>query len=479
MSNDSGPQPAVPPRMKLGLNYPWSTNRFVEIGPGRPTGTQLARNLFNLFNMGIEVVRTWLLADGFNYGLAPIKRSASISKVTVASKTAVYTAANDFASIMSSSSGLKLSINGCTTPALNGTFTVTQLSSTSFACTVDTPDLVEPESSAQARPVAVLAAPVFAWNFRPPNQTDPDFTTTFRQMLRAFKQAKMKIIPSLISFEFGGNRGEPDNRGKDGKASAAGGGRSDCFTDVNKRTTFLNFVLADLLLVSKEPEFDKDMIFAWEIMNEPQWNINPFGPHSRHNLPPPSAGGPELTKFARVPELTDVQMNAFLADGVQLIEAMGFESTVGHASFSDILDINTGKVAPLVTGSKPQFHYYSRILVDPGQIENSRLFFPFFPNGQKAFLGEFDSDLNRSGNPWQELKSKGLDTTLARLRLLQKEGCELAVLWPDMGAPVTHGGAPDSGELKHIVDDDPIKLLPTTRNAIVRFTGGQLPPASE
>lgn len=35
-------------------------------------------------------------------------------------------------------------------------------------------------------------------------------------------------------------------------------------------------------------------------------------------------------------------MNVFLDEAIQLIENLGFKSTVGNRSFSDILDISSG-----------------------------------------------------------------------------------------------------------------------------------------
>lgn len=40
---------------------------------------------------------------------------------------------------------------------------------------------------------------------------------------------------------------------------------------------------------------------------------------------------------------------------------------------------------------------------------------------------------NASGKPWPELQnSKKRDTTLERMKLLETEGCELALIWPDL-----------------------------------------------
>jgi hypothetical protein len=405
--------------MNVGFNYPMSFNRYgADIGPdphvdlprflreqqleqqGRvksiplpPLFTHIDRNLENLKRMGIDVVRFFLLGNGFNYGQGPTRRN---------------------------------------TPSPNA------------------------------------AAPFFDWDFTPPSRTDERFKFHFEELLKRFKKADMKIIPSLIDFMAVGN-----SRGRDAKGLAPSG-RADCIKDTTKRGTFLNTVLADLLMISRQ---FKDQIFAWEVMNEPLWATSIFGPLSSPPFAqlPTTGADPVLSGFLRVPEVTVVNssgqivksaedvMKDFLQEAIQLIENMGFESTVGHRRFQDILDPATGQFG--VTGSRPQFHYYGKHAFgfgDPPQIKGQRLFSTFFPKGRHAFLGEFDSDLNSHGKPWPELAGK--DTTLNRLILLDQEGCELALIWPDK--------APSGTE-------DPIKLEQATRQAIVNFTRGKLPPANE
>ena len=74
------------------------------------------------------------------------------------------------------------------------------------------------------------------------------------------------------------------------------------------------------------------------------------------------------------------------------------------------------------------------------------------------FLGEFDSDHDVNGKPWSRDLLGGKDTTLNRLELLESEGCELALIWPD---------------LPTAADKDPIRLQADTRSAIVEYTSNQ------
>jgi hypothetical protein len=398
--------------MMVGFNYPMSFNRYgADIGPnpfvplaqfnaeraleakGRASAAQiplpplfanLDRNLRNLKAMGIDVVRFFLLANGFVYGNAPIPRNT---------------------------------------------------------------------------PSPVPAAPFFDFAFSPPTRTDERFKLHFAELLKRFKAAGLKIIPSLIDFFWVAKSSPPDAKG------LAAGGRADCINDANKRSTFLNTVLADLLVESLN---FKEQIYAWEVINEPIWCVSTIGPLSQPPFSPPTPGQ-VLAGVFRVPEVTDVQMNLFISEAVQLIENVGFPSTVGNRSFSDLLDLTTGKPGLFLTGNRPQFHFYSKAFFD-GSIKGQRLFRRFFRDRQKAFLGEFDSDFNTFGKPWTPDLAQ--DTTLNRLNLLQSEGCECALIWPDKGPNASARSA------QNLPPDvaDPIKLRDRTRKAIVQFTGGILPP---
>src|SRR6266852_4002689 len=253
-----------PRRMRVGFNYPWSYHRFgIDLGPNVEVDstrwvrerslaahgkagaiplaplnlfTHLERNLVNLKHLGIDIVRYWILCNGFNYyGSGPIKRN---------------------------------------TPS----------------------------------PIPLLR--FYDWRFTPPFETDQRFTYQFGLLLEKFQQHDMQIIPSLISFEFAGNPPvPPDAKG------LAGGGHANCITDRNARLIFLSTMLNDLLVVSQK---FKKTIFAWEVANEPYWNISPFGPLSQS--PPTYAlpgTDPVLTGIAkRVPEVNYEQMAEFLQEAI-------------------------------------------------------------------------------------------------------------------------------------------------------------------
>jgi hypothetical protein len=278
------------------------------------------------------------------------------------------------------------------------------------------------------------------YTFAPPSIVDKRFRRDFTELLVRFKNAGMQLIPSLLNFEFGSEMiagASPNGTGH--------GGRADVMRDPVKRKVFLDTMLAELLSASAafKQQTGSAPILAWEVINEPVWLCVGFGPLSNPKWLPRQA------------ELTDSQMTDFLSDAIKRIEAAGFRSTVGHRYFSDL------KKYP--TGNMPQFHYYAEHpfpgYTDPAQIQGQRL----FSGDSKPFLGEFDSARNRFGNPWPELRID--PSTTARLKLLENEGCEIALIWSDL---------PDNDVT--VVKKDIIKLIDVTRMEIAAYTHGVLPP---
>jgi len=360
----------VPGELVVGFNYPWSRDHYgwdfgprlrdpggvivtpvtfrmeqqmafqgqasalplpsiFECQPGSQV-SNLERNLTILRELGIQVVRIWLVANGLAYGSAPVKRK----------------------------------------------------------------DYNDGESAGE------LAN--YDWAYTVPPRADPRYGYQFGQLLSLFKKCHMQILPSLLDFPWGGNSslptgppGSPQDTERRGfqALGLAPGGRSDCFKDARKTDLLLGTLLTELLAVAAAPEY-KGVVYAFEVINEPAWNVLFYG----------------KLGTVRCPEATIDQMNHFLDQACRTIQGYGLASTVGHRFYQDI--IGSG-FAPrfAVTGSKPQFHYYARSplgLADPPQIKGSWLFqgIPI----PKPFLGEFDSAQNRHGNPWWELK--GNDTTL-------------------------------------------------------------------
>lgn len=292
--------------------------------------------------------------------------------------------------------------------------------------------------------------------FNPPSRVDRRFRRDLEELLRRFKKYGLQLIPSLISFEFCSDK----IAGTGPQEGVGYGGRADAINDPSKRKVFLDTMLAELLAASAP---FKDQICAWEVINEPVWVYQGAGPLSKPSWVP------------RIPEVKREVMNAFLEDALARIEAAGFRSTVGHRYFSDVKQMKTGTM--------PQFHYYNGYATagqalpgmrsDPKQIRGQKL----FDGTPRPFLGEFDSRSDRFGEPWNDDLPHS-DSTLERLRLLEREGCELALIWPELGG--AKEGRVASGTLgaerKEVDGNDVIKLLPETCRSIAAFTGGVAPP---
>ncbi len=303
-------------------------------------------------------------------------------------------------------------------------------------------------------PSPTRASPSDSYSFSPPPRVDARFARDFREILERFKRAQLQIIPSLIDFKFTGDLLYTPGP-MPGLGAAA---RADIIRDPVKRKLFLDTMLGTLLEVSKDyPQ----QIYAWEVANEPFWMSFEYGLNSV----------PSTKK--RRPEVNVAQVQAFLKDATARIEAAGFKSTVGHRFFTDM---TTFKAA----GTRPQFHYYAKnsgnvshiemgvtslvgLPSDPPKIKGSHLFDLDPIAKQRPFLGEFSSEIDfELAEPWYTDFVLG-GSTSDRLQLLESEGCELAMLWPDL---------PDSAV------SDTIKLASSTRQAIVDFTKGTLPNES-
>src|SRR5262249_19508520 len=142
-----------------------------------------------------------------------------------------------------------------------------------------------------------LPFPDTNWLFDPPDTLDPRFLRDFRELLVHFSKQDMKIIPSLISFEFfHRNRTVlPDLNG------CIAEGRYQVATDPDKRRKFFDTVLDKFLDISED---FRETILAWELMNEPHMITGPF---STYGLFHP-------------PEVHDDDMTAFLREGLDRIE---------------------------------------------------------------------------------------------------------------------------------------------------------------
>jgi hypothetical protein len=271
-----------------------------------------------------------------------------------------------------------------------------------------------------------------------PAQLDPRVSEQLGEMFQAFADEDMLVIPSLIDFKAFGQRrvlttGPPE----------CTNGCTDRHAIVNDATTrrgFFSQVLTPFLTVSRP---FRDVVYAWEVLNEPIWNVNE----------------PRLTSLVtRVRRdvvgktaISKLAMQRFLQEAVDIIEHFDveprFKATVGHRFARDLERFPTGKL--------PQFHYYPLNVLGVTLVDRT------LPSAgtTRAFLGEVAAGSH--GHPWPELN--GADAAdprtrvVERLRFAQAKGYPLTLLWPD-----EDGGSMFPGP-------DPLKLSPAARAGVVDF----------
>lgn len=362
MGND-GPQPVVP-GFQVGFNYPWAFDDYGQnFGPiffVPPEGQGLPRwkktlpeRLKDLEFLGIKIVRWFILMNGLTYG-----------KITVDSQGIIQT--------------------------------------------MQAPKERIPVEKVVVGPRGVRLHFIGSgWAFEPPAQLDPLFIDHFRQMLQAFRDRNLQVIPSLVDFPFFAmpplHLPFDSTRLLAPRDPNSGGGRTDIMTDPTKRRHFFDTVLEPLLQVSVP---FKDQIFAWEVMNEPSWLIN------------------TLTPVDNDPTMNQTVLTTFLQEGLDRIHnhpEFAQKSTVGHRFHSDLSKFPTGRI--------PQFHYYAKFF-DDNTIP---------PAGGNKFIGEFAPDVNTllfasiradQAAPWSELSGADNDV-FNKLQLLASKGYKMAMIWPD------------------------------------------------
>lgn len=272
-----------------------------------------------------------------------------------------------------------------------------------------------------------------------PEALDPRVTRELQAMFAAFAEAKLLVIPSLIDFKAFGERkvlGQAPRTRTNGCTD-----RHDIVNDTAIRQRFFEQVLRPFLAVSKP---FRSAIYAWEVQNEPIWNVRELSVTSLVTDLERSAVG--RTKVSRP------AMQTFLQEAVDIIERFEveprFDATVGHRFARDLERFPTGRLR--------QFHYYPLRALGFALLDRT------LPDAAitRAFLGEVAAGTH--GDSWPELA--GADTPRAgartrvreRLRLAQQKGYGLTLLWPDADGHTFPG-------------PDPLKFSPAAQDGIKDF----------
>jgi hypothetical protein len=240
------------------------------------------------------------------------------------------------------------------------------------------------------------------WRFDPPPLSGA-FLDHFGELLRRFEAARangrpsIQLLPVLIDFHFCESGIRPVEKANPSNPVVpiqdpdwVKQGRADALTDASKRNRFLDQVLDPLLSASRLHE---EVIYAWELINEPDWVTSGW-----HGSP-----------LTRAP-VSGAAMRAFIEEGKERIRAAGFKPTIGFASIGTLWESG-------ITAEINQFHHY------PGGARalDSHAFDPGLP----GIIGEFAT---AGTDEWPDLTGSD-QSVLHRLRLARSHGYSLAILW--------------------------------------------------
>lgn len=239
-----------------------------------------------------------------------------------------------------------------------------------------------------AGPDAPRQGPDDAWQFNPPPLA-AEFLHHFEELLRRFRLANAagasatQLLPVLVDFH-------ACNPGILVSEGWVKGGRADALADAHKRQQFFDRALEPLLEVSRRYP---DVIYAWELINEPDWITIGWD-----------------TTWWRTPPVDESAMRLFLEEGCERVRRAGFSPTVGFALH------RTMRASGIVTEIN-QFHHYPG-----GRCELGRSpLLDVYP----TILGEFAT---AGSDIWPELPEWD-QGVLSRLRTAAAYGYTLAMPW--------------------------------------------------
>ncbi|MBI3897486.1 MAG: hypothetical protein HY308_04215 [Gammaproteobacteria bacterium] len=246
----------------------------------------------------------------------------------------------------------------------------------------------------------------------------------FASALPFFRRANIKLMPVFADFRM---FLDPSGTATD----YVSGGRQQLISDSAQRPQFLRNALRALLEASRG---FSDIIYAWDLCNEPEWCVRN-----------PGSGVPRGSR----PTLDLSSMLAFLREGVAMINSTGLRSSIGFASHATVDAWRSIELQVRLH----QFHYYPHDLALPRHT---------FSAEYPLIIGEFASAPHR---PWPELaeqeRREPENIVCHRLQHAQSRGYPAAFIW----SAEEHPSPPDPGQPQPVAWDD------DTREQIRRFTG--------
>ena len=228
----------------------------------------------------------------------------------------------------------------------------------------------------------------------------PQLFEDFVFLLETCSDLKIQFVPVLLDFHWAFPGEAVPN------TPVVKGGRADLIIDEHKRGAFFDTTLEPLLDLSEKY---RETIYAWELINEPEWATNP-----RNIAPSQIPADDKQTVPLEV-------MRDFIADGIRRINARNaFRSTIGFAHRETIDEWDSAALGVTLH----QFHYYAQ--------NKSKLPPHVFSDEYPCFVGEFASAHERD---WPELKKqKRTQAITHRLNWLIEKGYPSAFIWSARGS---------------------------------------------
>jgi hypothetical protein len=223
----------------------------------------------------------------------------------------------------------------------------------------------------------------------------------FRDALSYFRDANVRVLPVFADF-----RMFLDGETQSLAPGYVKGGRYELVSDSVKRRQFLERALLPLLRTTKP---FTDVIYGFELMNEPEWCVRDPG---------------QGIQRGRSPTVDRSAMLGFLREGVAMINAAGLRSSIGFRNRTTI----DAWASIQLRVQLHQFHYYPERLHwytrEPAVPTQN------FSQEWPIFVGEFASAIHL---PWPELsdvENRDPDNYVYhRLRLLASKGYPSAFIW--------------------------------------------------
>ena len=247
------------------------------------------------------------------------------------------------------------------------------------------------------------------WRFDPPDLSKEflrNFETLLQKLLNLNGKSSrpMLLLPVFIDYKFcepgvfaGSFSSEPESAPASPWVKS---GRAQAISDSTKRLQFLQRALQPLLELAANAY--RNTIYAWDIINEPEWVTNSWNPDAQKTNP--------IDEFA---------MTSFIEQSKSLIRSFGFKPTIGFNAMETIQ--RSG-----ITAEINQFHFYS----DPDPERQRKLekspFSPEYP----GIIGEFAT--SPSQDYWPDLEPHP-QSVFNRLRFARNQNYGLALPWSFQG----------------------------------------------